>query len=286
MFDCTLTQFETISINVCLCVYIDDQSWPTASWFTSCNTIYHWRLRCKFHPHIQTYQCANARTHVRARHTRDPKRCFRIHMYIGKHLCLCDRARARTRTRLHARICHFHHTLCSLVHIHIVWTVRFRKGKCFIKLKWVGNFNNVCSQNGKQKLLVEPFKEIYGPFGSTVSAQKKSANICGRQKLDPKCTLVQRNSRRFSPLNSGFDFFYSHICWVCLRISGTLWSNRARENPNTDIYKFYANINLIISPFESFHFVLLSFDLQPPIFRSYIFNFWLLIEVLLFNFHF
>lgn len=85
VFDCTLTQFETISINVCLCVYIDDQSWPTASWFTSCNTIYHWRLRCKCHPHIQTHQCANARMH--GHDTRHPTRCFRLCMqWVRPHI--------------------------------------------------------------------------------------------------------------------------------------------------------------------------------------------------------
>lgn len=78
-------------------VYIDDQSRPTAGgWFTSCNTIYHWRLRCKFHPHHMTFgKWARERGRAREpRHVHTPqlsivcKRNNKLKTLLG---CACVR---------------------------------------------------------------------------------------------------------------------------------------------------------------------------------------------------
>lgn len=82
-------------INVCLCVYIDDQSWPTASWFTSCNTIYHWRLRCKFHPHKT---CVNTSEKARARACAIT--ALNVCISSLSKCFVCDRARTHARTHM------------------------------------------------------------------------------------------------------------------------------------------------------------------------------------------
>lgn len=128
------------------------------------------------------------------------------------------------------------------------------------------------------KLFIQFFvqKRNLRPITVALNLQKKSANICGRQKSDSKSIFVyfqvRRTSKRFSSLNSGFGIFHSHIVEIA---SGKVvrFELTEPERTRTDIYKFYANINLIISP--SNHPISCSyfFDLQLPIFRSYIFNF-------------
>lgn len=109
---------------------------------------------------IHTYHtnwCANrtcARTHAWTGTTRThdtPKQLFMWSCTYTVHACM--HARAHMPFSSHSMFsCAYSY---SYSYCFILLTVYFRKGKCFIKLKWVENFNNVCLQNEKQKLVIE-----------------------------------------------------------------------------------------------------------------------------------